>query len=139
MEALVLGQPIGENLIDEFYPLKDEQYYVLSSHDKKAIDRLENLNLNDDEMEMLFIRYKLNCTDLTLAQILIDSPKDAVRIKIDFTSRQTVENIDFPEKTNIRIDTPLDSIFINLDYGDPSFNDPKKVQLNIPDSYSACE
>jgi hypothetical protein len=139
MEALVLGHPVGVNTIDQLYPLKDEQYYVLSSHDRKVMDRLETSNLNDEEQQYIFVRYKLDCGNLSLAQILIDVPKDAVSIKIDFISRQKVEEIDFPKETAIKILTADDSVFINMDYGLPRLNDPKRVRLSIPTTYSECE
>jgi hypothetical protein len=139
MEALLLGQPIGLNLVGELYPLKDDRYYVLSSHDRKAVDRLDNSNLNDEEMMQLFVRYKLNCNDLTLAQILVDSPKDNVSITIDYVERQVVNEIDLPKETKIKIVSEEDSTFISMDYNEPTFNEPKKIRLNIPDSYSECE
>lgn len=139
MEALVLGQPIGLDQVAEFYPLKDDKFYVLSSHESKVMDRVDNNNLSDEEQQQLYVRYSLNCGDLTLARIQVNSPKDGVAISIVYTERQTAENIDFPKETNIKIVTAEDSTMIKLDYGEPLFNDPKSVRLSIPDSYSECE
>ncbi|MCB9224581.1 MAG: DUF4292 domain-containing protein [Crocinitomicaceae bacterium] len=139
LESLVLGQPIGLDYVSDFYPIKDDQYYVLSSHDHKVIDRLEKNNLTDEEQSQIYVRYKLNCGDMSLAQVLVDSPKDGVSVRIVYTQRQFVENFDMPKETNIKILSPEDSTFIKLEYDAPEFNDPDKIRLSIPDSYSECE
>lgn len=138
-QQLILGQAVGEEKVEEFFPLKDEKYYILASHDRKAFDRLEIKNLSDEEMEDIFIRYTLDCDKLELVNIKIDVPKDNVSINIDFTERQDVKGFSLPEETNVKIVTPKDSVFIDLKYTSIALNTPKKINLSIPDSYEECK
>ena len=139
MQELLLGQPFGLNTLQELYPLKDDHYYVLASHDKKAIARLESGALEENEAEDFFFRYKIDCGTMELGQILINVPSMLTAIQIDFVKRQKVEGISFPEQTEIKIVSPQDSTFISLDYGTTTLNDYKKLSISIPDSYNECE
>lgn len=138
-QQLILGDAVGNEKIETFYPLKDENFYVLSSHDRKVIERLENLNLEDSEQDDIFIRYSLDCEHLDVAKIRIDVPKDNSSIDINYTKRQEVDGLRLPEETNIKIVTPEDSIFMDLKYNSISLNDRKKINLSIPSSYSECK
>ena len=139
MQQLILGQAVGIENIEVLYPLKDKQYYVLASHDKKAFQRLDAYNLSDEEQNDIFIKYKLDCGSLQLAKIEVNVPKDQTVIYVDFKKREPVEGIDLPEETAIKIVTPEDSVFIDLGYSRASLNEPKTIKLSIPDSYSECE
>jgi hypothetical protein len=139
MEELILGKPFGLSTVEELMPLKDEGHYTLASHDKKAFARLEAGSLEEGELEDVFVQYKLNCETLNLAQILINVPSMLSSVSIIFVKRQDVSGLDFPEETEIKIITPLDSTFISLSYDVPELNDPKTVSISIPDSYNACE
>ena len=139
MQQIILGQPIALHSLEQLYPVKDDSFYVLASHDKKAFQRLDKMELGPEEMEEVYIRYYVDCNLLTLAKITIQSPLNGTNIFVTFTKRQEVDGVDFPEKTNIRINTPLDSVFIDLDYNKPDFNDEKSIHLSIPDSYEKCE
>ena len=138
VQQLVLGQAVGIENIEVLYPLKDDQYYVLASHDKKAFQRLDAYNLNDEEREDIFIKYILDCGSLKLVRIEINVPKDQTVIKVDFSKRQDVEGVDLPEETSVKIVTPEDSVFIDLEYTKTSLNDRKKIRLSIPSSYNEC-
>jgi len=139
LQDMILGKPFGLNDSTELYPHKNEQYYVLASHDKKMMKKLLENNLSDEEASEIFIRYKLDCGTLALAQIEINAPSMLTHIIIDYVERQEVEGSDFPKETKIKILNPMDSTFINLDYGTPKLNDPKSIKINIPDSYSECK
>ena len=138
MQQLVLGQAVGVDSLEELYPLKDDQYYILASHDKKAFQRLDAYNLSDEERNDVFIKYILDCKSLKLVQIEINVPKDHTVIKVDFVKRQDVEGVDLPEETSVKIVTPEDSVFIDLEYTKTRLNDPKRIWLSIPDSYNEC-
>lgn len=139
MQQLILGQAVGIENIELLYPLKDDQYYVLASHDKKAFQRLDAYNLNDEQQNDIFIKYKLDCGSLQLLKIEVNVPKDQTVITVDYSQRQTVEGMDLPEETAIKIVTPEDSVFIDLSYSRTSLNEPKTIKLSIPDSYSECK
>ncbi|MBD3639277.1 MAG: DUF4292 domain-containing protein [Crocinitomicaceae bacterium] len=139
VQQLILGQAIGIENLETLYPLKNKHFYVIGSHNDKAFQRLEGYNLSDEEQNDIFIKYILDCKELKLVRIEINVPKDSVVIGIDFTKRQTVEGFDFPEETNIKIVTPEDSSFIDIEYTRISLNDPRRIELSIPDSYSECE
>ncbi|MEX1002484.1 MAG: DUF4292 domain-containing protein [Crocinitomicaceae bacterium] len=139
LQALILGQPVAVNTIEQLYPVKDEQYYKVASHDKKAFQRLEAMELDPEEMEEVYIEYMLHCDNLKVAKIRIRSPLNGTDMMIDFEKRQDVQGVDFPQLTNIRIDTPIDSVFIKLDYNTPDLNEEKVIRLGIPDSYEKCQ
>lgn len=139
MQDLILGHPLAIETIEQLYPVKNDRFYVLGSHDKKAFQRLENMELETEEMEEVFIQYYLDCSNLKLARILVDSPLNGTKIDIKFEERQEIDSLDFPKKTSVKINTPIDSIFINLDYNEPDLNDRKSIHLSIPDSYELCE
>ena len=139
LEDMILGKPFGLNTITELYPIKDDQFYVLASHDKKIMKRMEEHNLTDEENMELFIQYKMHCETLNLAQIQINAPSLFTSITIDFIKRQDVEGIDFPEETHIKILNPKDSTFITMEYGSIELNDPATIRISIPDSYNECE
>lgn len=139
MQELLLGQPFGLNTVQELYPLKDDHYYVLASHDKKAIDRLTTGALEEDEVEDFFFRYKIDCGTMELGQILINAPSMLTSIQIDFVKRQEVDGYSLPQETEIKVVSPKDSTFISLDYGTTTLNDYKKISISIPDSYNECE
>lgn len=138
VQQLLLGQAVGVEAWEQLYPLKDEQFYVLASHDRKAFQRLDAYNLNDEERNDIFIKYILDCGSLQLARIEVNVPKDQTVIAIHFIKRQDVDGVNLPEQTSIKIVTPTDSTFIDLEYSKTSLNDPKPIDLSIPDSYSEC-
>lgn len=139
MEDMILGKPFGLSTIKELYPIKDEHYFILASHDKKIMKRLAENNLTDIENNDLYIQYKLDCGTLQLAQIQINAPSMLTSITIDYLQRQEVEGNDLPKETAIKIINPKDSTFITMDYGSPKLNDPSTIRISIPDSYNECE
>ncbi|UKN00816.1 DUF4292 domain-containing protein [Paracrocinitomix mangrovi] len=139
MQQLVLGEALGLEKVQQLYPLKSDTHFMLGSHDKKTFDRLANYNLKDEEMNDIFIRYSLRCDNHQLAKIEIDVPKDSVYILVDFKERQEVEQLIFPKETFVKIVSPQDSVFINLEYDKCELNEEMKINLSIPDSYSECE
>lgn len=139
MQELLLGQPFGLKTLDELYPLKDDHYYVLASHDKKAIERLESGALEEDEIEDFFIRYKIDCGTMELGQILVNAPAMLTSIQIDFVKRKEVDGVSLPDQTKIKVVSPQDSTFISLNYGTTTLNNFKKISISIPDSYNECE
>lgn len=139
VQQLVLGQAVGVESLTELYPLKDDQFYVLASHDKKAFQRLEAYNLNDEEQNDIFIKYILDCESLELVGMRINVPKDQVDIIIDFTKRQKVQGIVLPEQTKVKIVTAEDSVFIDLEYTKTELNEIRRINFSVPGSYSECE
>ncbi|MEO9532479.1 MAG: DUF4292 domain-containing protein [Crocinitomicaceae bacterium] len=139
LEDMILGKPFGLNTIEELYPLKADHYYVLASHDKKIMKRLEENNLTDEEVSELFIQYKIDCGTLQLSQIQINAPSLFTSVTIDYIERQEVDGYDLPKQTKIKIVNPKDSTFISMDYGSPKLNDPSNIRISIPDSYNECE
>jgi hypothetical protein len=139
LEDMILGKPFGLSTINELYPIKDDHCFILASHDRKIMKRLEDNNLTDKESSEIFIQYKLDCGTLKLAQIQINAPSMFTSITIDYLSRQDVGGNDLPKETAIKIISPKDSTFITMDYGTPELNDPSTIRISIPDSYDECE
>lgn len=139
MQKLILGQPVGLNDSIQYEQLKDKENYILSSHNKKTFKKLDADNLGEHEFDEIFIKYYMDCESLSLNKIQINVPKDTVAIDIDLIETQFVGEIGVPKLTAIKIVTPKDSIFINLSYGTTKLNEPRKIRINIPESYSECE
>jgi len=139
MQKLILGQPVGLNDSTEYEQLKSKENYILSSHSKKTFKKLDTDKLGEDELDDIFIKYYMDCESLMLNKIQITVPKDTVTIDIDLNETQFVEKISVPKATAIKIVTPKDSIFINLNYGTTKLNEPRRIRINIPEGYSECE
>lgn len=139
VQQLMLGQAVGVEKLEMLYPLKNDNFYVLASHDRKVYQRMENSNLADEEQDDIFVKYTLSCVDLQLLKINISIPKDSLYITIDFNERQMVEFFNAPKETRVKIVSPEDSLLIELDYGTTTINEFKKINLSIPDSYSECK
>lgn len=139
MQKLILGQPVGLNDSTKYEQLKSKENYILSSHSKKIFKKLDTDKLGENEFDDIFIKYYMDCESLSLNKIEINVPKDTVTIDINLKEVQFVGEIGVPKETEIKIVTPKDSIFISLKYGTTKLNEPRKIRINIPESYSECK
>lgn len=138
-QQMILGLAVGVENIDELYPLKSENEYVLSNYDRKVVERMENSNLSDEEQGFIFFKYTINCETMHLKMIEINVPKDSVYVRIDYLEREMIETFLVPKETKIKIVSPDDSVFIDLSYGNTALNDFKEIRFSVPNSYNVCE
>lgn len=138
-QSLILGLPIGLDPDIKYQQIKSKEDYILSSHKKKDFKKLEQDRLDLSENDDIFIQYHMAPESFDLTSINIQVPADTVEIDIDFKERKLQdEQYWVPGKTHISLILPRDSISITLDYGTVQINDPKKINITIPDSYEPC-
>ncbi|MGB0932817.1 MAG: DUF4292 domain-containing protein [Lishizhenia sp.] len=136
IEEFLLGMPIGWNDDEKYHQINDPYNYIIASHNKRQLRKAEK----DDEKAIdVYIKYYLSDDAKNLSKIIIDSPTDTTHIKVDFISRQFVDGYSVPNKAEIRVETPNDTLFIDLNYNKVTINEPKKLFLAIPDSYEQCK
>lgn len=137
-QSLLLGLPIGLDDEIKYKQIKSKDEYILSSHKKKDFKKLENDRLDLEENDDIFILYHMAPETFDLTKINIQVPSDTVEINIDFKSRKLEGEFEVPGETLITVYHPRDTISINLDYGSVEINDPKKINITIPESYAPC-
>ncbi len=137
-QDLILGLPVGLDDDIKYQQIDSKDSYILSSHKKKDYRKLENDRLNVDEDDML-IRYEMIGEDTRLEKIFVQIPSDTTEITVNYVERKIENEFDVPEETTIQILNPKDTISIRLNYGIIKLNEPKKISVKIPDSYSECK
>ena len=139
-QSLILGEPLGIDSTIKYKQISDKNNYIISSHKKRKIKTF-NEDPDKAQEDDIIIQYYLNPSNFELDRILVNVPGDTVQITIDYKERKSYDDFDFnfPENTEIKVVTPRDSTQIFLNYGSIKLNEPKKILLNIPDSYVECE
>ena len=74
-----------------------------------------------------------------MERVVIDSPADTTTIDVRYLSREMNQGFSIPTAGNIRIETPRDTINIEIEYNKSSVNDPRVLYLAIPNRYEKCE
>lgn len=139
LEALLLGKPLALQAVEQWYPLRNDRYHVLSSHDKRAVRRLQNDQLTAGERQDFFVQYQFDCQSTQLVHTLVDVPSLSTAIRLNYTERQVVDGVDLPAETTIHIHSPEDTTSIELSYSATALNRPKRIGIHIPTTYHACE
>lgn len=135
-EELALGLPIEFDTSKQYIQLKDPNYYVLSTHSKKDIDRYHKGKQNDEEIMM---RYFINPDSLKMHKIILDVPKDTATISISYPEFYYKEGNRIPKVSELYITTPSDTVTMILKYLKPKINEPKKFNLKIPETYKEID
>lgn len=134
VEELILGMPIGWDSDEDYFQIKDPYNYIVSSHSKRGLRRQ-----NSDDSGEVYIRYYLSKNTKDLERVIIDSPVDTTTIDVRYLSREMNAGFSIPTAGNIRIETPRDTINIEIEYNKSSVNDPRVLYLAIPNRYEKCE
>lgn len=133
VEELLLGLPLAWETDEKYHQLDDLKHYVISSHKKRFINRRESRPENN-----ILIRYFLHPQTLDLERIALDSPQDTLSIRIQFYDRYTDMGIPLPQRTELEIFTPRDTIAVEMKFQKPETEKEKVIFLTIPDSYEEC-
>ncbi|MCH2235331.1 MAG: DUF4292 domain-containing protein [Crocinitomicaceae bacterium] len=138
-QSLILGEPLGIDPAIKYKQIQDDQFYILSSHKKREIKTFQD-DPDKATADDIVIQYYIHPNDFTLKKVWVNVPADTVQITIDYKERKYYDGFDydFPENTDIKIVTPRDSSVIELNYSPIKLNEPKKIKINIPDSYVEC-
>ena len=134
IEELLLGMPVGWDSNEEYYQIKDPYNYIISSHNKRNLRRSEK-----DLSGSVYIRYYLSDTANQIKRIIIDSPSDTTSIDINYFEREFLNGYSVPLEADVKIETPRDTIYIDMKYTKSSVNDPRVLYLVIPEKYDRCE
>lgn len=139
-EKLLLGKPVGIEEDVKYKQIKNENYYVLSSHKKSAYKRIEKekIDLDDNKNDGIFIRYYFSPDSLRLVKTVIELPVDSVNIIINYIETIKLSGVDLPKYSTLEINHPKDIIKIGLSYKRHLINHRKKHVFSIPDSYDEC-
>lgn len=158
LEELILGLPIDVDTTRKYEQLKNDNYYVISTHKKRQIKsverqeikeerRLENGKpINEDGLlakrikgDSIIYKYYLDRDVSVLRKIEILSPGDSTEIVIDYLERDTVNGYQVPRKTEMYIRTPKNTIHLILDFKDTELNEPQEIVFVIPEEYEECK
>ncbi|MGM0478214.1 MAG: DUF4292 domain-containing protein [Bacteroidota bacterium] len=134
LEELILGMPIGWDKELEYHQVKDPYNYVVSSHSKRELRRMDK---NDDDE--LIVRYYLTDDAQLLRRVLIDSPKDTTTIDVNYSDHELINGMNIPGEGAIEVVTPRDTIEIDFKYNRTTVNEPCVLYLAIPERYEKCE
>ncbi len=141
-QDLILAEPVGLDSTIKYTRINDEDqdYYILSSHKKRDFKRLEQdkFEVDDEDGDML-IKYLMNGKTLLVDRIEVEIPSDTASITIEYLQRKEEDGIMVPEETLVRIKHPKDSVTIKMNYGSTKLNEPRKIDIKIPDDYPPCK
>ncbi len=136
-QELLTGRPIGYDADIKYKQIDAEDHYILSTHKERVFKKLENDRL-DPKDDLMLIQYHFNAASLKADQVNVQVPSDTAEIEIRYIEEKITDNVKLPEETTILITSPRDTLFMRLNYGVIKLNEPKVININIPDSYSEC-
>ncbi len=131
-EELALGLPIEFDTTRSYMQLKDKNYYVLSTHSQKEIDKFYKGKFDTDD---LIMRYYIDPDSLRMQKILLDVPRDTATITISYPEFFYMDGIRIPKQSNLYITTPSDTVTMELKYQKTKVNEPIDFYTVIPEKY----
>lgn len=139
LEELILGMPLDYDTTQKYFQINDPYNYTISSHKKRDIKKLERQDRHEPEKEDIIIKYYLTDDAHGLKGMHIESPSDSTTIKVDYLTREMVQNYNIPKTVNIVITSPRNQMRIALDYDKAEIDQPQPLFLVIPEGYEKCE
>jgi hypothetical protein len=139
LEELILGMPLDYDTTQKYFQINDPYNYTISSHKKRDIKKLERQDRHEPEKEDIIIKYYLTDDAHGLKGMHIESPSDSTTIKVDYQTREMVQNYNIPKTVNIVITSPRNQMRIALDYDKAEIDQPQPLFLVIPEGYEKCE
>lgn len=133
LQELLLGQPLGYHPQQKYYQIHDPYTYIVSSHRKREIKKMERKNFDD-----FILKYYFTEDTLGIKKIEIENNKDSTFIVINYKTKKNVENFWIPDEVEISINTKKNSIFIVLNYEKIEINQEQEIYFTIPENYEAC-
>lgn len=136
-QDLILGKAIGFDPDVKYKQIDGEDHYILSTHKERAYKKLENDRLDIKE-DLVLIQYHMNGESMNLERIEMEVPADTTSISIHYIEQKEVDRFTLPEQTEITINHPRDIVKLKLNYATVKLNDPRRIQIKIPEDYNAC-
>jgi hypothetical protein len=90
-------------------------------------------------MEDIIIKYYLTDDGHGLKGMNIESPSDSTSIRVDYLTREMVQNYNIPKTVYIEITSPRNQMRINMEYDKIEIDQPQPLFLVIPEGYEKCE
>lgn len=161
LEELILGFPIGYDTTQRYFKIQDPQNYVISSHKKRIVKRVDRIEsrvedkrtaaererdrLREVELERInriqdgiVIRYFLNPDKRSLKAMKVESVEDSTFIEVDYIEREWMGPYSIPKVVKLTIRTPRNLIRIDLDYEKVEVDIPQQFHFVIPEEYENC-
>ena len=133
LQELLLGQPLGYNAQQKYYQIHDPHTYIVSSHRKREIKKMERKNFDD-----FILKYYFTNDSLGIKKIEIENNKDSTFIIVNYKTKKKIENYWIPDEVEISISTKKNKIFILLNYEKIEVNQEQEIYFTIPENYEAC-
>jgi hypothetical protein len=134
VEELFVGMPIDFNTEEKYFRVDDPYNYTMSSHSKRDIKK------NKKRGKFEVIRYYTLADDLKqLKELVIESPKDSLFMKLDYKSYKAIGASVLPHEVVVTIESPTNSIVIELEYKKTRINEPEPIYFTIPEGYERCK
>ena len=137
IEELILGMPLDYDTTQKYFQIHDPFNYTISSHKKREIKRLDRQDRNPRE-DIIF-KYFLSDSLTALKGMFIESPSDSTSIKVDYLSREFVQQYNVPKEVYIVISSPRNEMRITLTYNKVEIDEPQPLHLVIPEGYETCD
>lgn len=133
LQELLLGQPLGFNSTQKYYQIHNPYSYIVSSHRKREIKKMERKNFDD-----YILKYYFTNDTLGIKKIEIQNNKDSTQINVNYKSKKKVNNFWIPDEVEISIRTKKNLISIVLNYEKIEVNKEQEIYFTIPENYEAC-
>ena len=132
IQELIMGKPIDFDQKDTYFILQDSKYYVVSSHNRRAI--------KDENDETAFIiNYYLNRDLKSLAKIELFTADKSTYVTVDIPEHQEVEGQIYPKVLKMNIKAPKEKTNVTLIYEKIEVNEPRDMLVIIPENYVSCQ
>ena len=133
LQELLLGQPLGYNSQQKYYQIHDPYSYIISSHRKREIKKMERKNFDD-----FILKYFFTNDTLGIKKIEIENNKDSTFIVVNYKKKKKIENFRVPDEVEISISTKKNNILILLNYEKIEVNQEQEIYFTIPENYEHC-
>jgi hypothetical protein len=133
LQELLLGQPLGYNSQQKYYQIHDPYSYIVSSHRKREIKKMERKNFDD-----FILKYYFSNDTLGIKKIEIENNKDSTSIVVNYIKKKKIENLWVPDQVEIKISTKKNYIVIMLNYEKIELNQEQEIYFTIPENYEHC-
>ncbi len=137
LESMLLGQPLGYDKNERYKLLPDSNYYILSSHSEKQIEKAFE-KLPRKEEKQYIQKYFVDPSNCTVYKTEITSLADSSFLKITNEKYKEIGAFLFPEKVDIYATTPRDTVTMELNFNNRDINQKERFNYRIPDRYEPC-
>ncbi len=133
VEEVLIGLPIGFDKNRKYHRVVNPYEYTLSTHSKRDIKKNEKKSVRE-----IITYYTLNENLKQLKRVVIESPQDTTMIRLDYLTFQEIDGSVLPHNVEVSIESPRNSISVNLEYKKLRINRVEPIYFTIPESYEQC-